>query len=63
MKIRLNEGEFRVVMVNLCRALCQPLTKSREVIIPGRFDEPDKKFMAQTSAVSISPNSECEIIR
>lgn len=55
---------YKVVMVNECRAVCAPENKTREVIIPQRFgDEGEKKiFMARTSAISISPNSEIEIL-
>jgi hypothetical protein len=64
MKIRLEEGDYRVVLVNECRALCEPLDKTRQVTIDDKFDEDGKPktFMARRRSISISPNSEVPIL-
>lgn len=55
---------YLVVMVNQCRALCEPETKTREVRIQKRFGEEGEEvvFHAKASSISISPNSEVQIL-
>lgn len=66
MRIRMSGDEqiYHVVMVNDCRALCEPETKTREVKIPQRFGEEGevKTFMARAGSISISPNSDVKVL-
>lgn len=70
---RLQEGmiidhcgaEYRVDMVNECRARCVPVNKTRKTVAftnkKGEACEFTPEFTG--SAINISPNSECQILR
>lgn len=64
MVIRYGGDLYRVVLVNECRARCEPIDKKRQVEISTRFGADGKpvKFEASSVSINISPNSECEIV-
>jgi hypothetical protein len=59
------EGEvFVVKFVNECRAFVEPEDKNRTVTIEDKFSENGEKktFQARRRGLSISPNSDVEIL-
>lgn len=64
MVIEFGGEQYRVTLVNECRARCEPVSKTRKVEINTRFGEDGQpiKFEAQASSINISPNSEVNIL-
>ena len=61
----MHEGEpYEVKFVNECRAFIEPVNKNRTVILEDKFDPdaPKKTFQARRRGMSISPNSDVEIL-
>ena len=62
MLILVGDKKYRVERVNECRAYCVPARKHR-VIIKDKVFNKVRQFMATGSAINISPNSDCRIVR
>lgn len=64
MMVRLSDGIYEVTLVNECRAHCEPVDKTRQVVISedSSADGKEKVFQARRRGIDISPNSEVEIL-
>lgn len=62
MIIKLGGVEYRVEMVNDCRARCVPLQKIK-VTVKDKLRDKEVTFERSAGPVNISPNSECQILR
>jgi hypothetical protein len=62
MIIKLSGVEYRVEMVNDCRARCVPLHKVK-VTVKDKLKDKEVTFERSAGPINISPNSECEILR
>lgn len=54
----------RVLMVNDCRALVQPIAQRRRTVTPqtGRYAGKTRTFTEPRKKISISPNAEVDIL-